>query len=93
MYGQEINAETWAICRSDMLIKGENPENIMFGNSFTADGHRGSRFDYLLANPPFGVDWKKYADPIQAEAETDGCEGRFGVCPGSPTGHSCSCST
>ena len=79
VYGQEINAETWAICRSDMLIKGENPENIVLGNSFTTDGHPDTRFDYLLANPPFGVDWKKYADPIEAEAETEGYEGRFGA--------------
>jgi type I restriction enzyme M protein len=79
VYGQELNPETWAICRSDMLIKGENPENIVLGNSFTADGHRGTRFDYLLANPPFGVDWKKYADAIQAEAQNEGEEGRFGA--------------
>ncbi|MCZ4587626.1 class I SAM-dependent DNA methyltransferase [Rhodococcus opacus] len=78
-YGQELNPETWAICRSDMLIKGENPENIVLGNSFTADGHAGHRVDYLLANPPFGVDWKKYADPIQAEAENEGFDGRFGA--------------
>lgn len=79
VYGQELNPETWAICRSDMLIKGENPENIVLGNSFTADGHRGTRFDYLLANPPFGVDWKKYAEAIQAEAENEGEGGRFGA--------------
>ncbi|MBD2759641.1 SAM-dependent DNA methyltransferase [Yimella sp. cx-573] len=79
VYGQELNPETWAICRSDMLIKGENPENIVLGNSFTADGHTGKRFDYLLANPPFGVDWKKYADPIQAEAANEGMDGRFGA--------------
>jgi len=79
VYGQELNPETWAICRSDMLIKGEDPENIVLGNSFTGDGHAGQRFDYLLANPPFGVDWKKYADPIQAEAENEGFDGRFGA--------------
>jgi len=79
VYGQELNPETWAICRSDMLIKGENPENIVLGNSFTADGHHAARFDYLLANPPFGVDWKKYADAIQAEAENEGEDGRFGA--------------
>jgi type I restriction enzyme M protein len=79
VYGQELNPETWAICRSDMLIKGENPENIVLGNSFTADGHHGIRFDYLLANPPFGVDWKKYADAVEAEAENEGDDGRFGA--------------
>ncbi|MDG3014143.1 class I SAM-dependent DNA methyltransferase [Speluncibacter jeojiensis] len=79
VYGQELNPETWAICRSDMLIKGENPENIVLGNSFTADGHAGNRVDYLLANPPFGVNWQKYAEPIQAEAENEGSNGRFGA--------------
>lgn len=79
VYGQELNPETWAICRSDMLIKGEDPDNIVLGNSFTADGFPTDRFDYLLANPPFGVDWKKYADPIVAEAENEGMDGRFGA--------------
>lgn len=77
--GQELNPETWAICRSDMLIKGEDPENIVLGNSLSTDGHQGERFDYMLANPPFGVDWKKYADPLVAEAETEGFDGRFGA--------------
>ncbi|MDO9497486.1 MAG: class I SAM-dependent DNA methyltransferase [Nocardioides sp.] len=79
VYGQELNPETWAICRSDMLIKGEKPENIVLGNSLTADGHPDERFDYMLANPPFGVDWKKYAEPILAEAENEGFDGRFGA--------------
>ena len=56
VYGQEINAETWAVCRSDMMIKGQDPAHIVLGNSFTDDGHEGTRFDYMLANPPFGVD-------------------------------------
>lgn len=79
VYGQELNPETWAICRSDMLIKGENPENIVLGNSLSADGHADQRFDYMLANPPFGVDWKKYAAPLIAEADNDGFDGRFGA--------------
>lgn len=79
VYGQELNPETWAICRSDMLIKGENPENIVLGNSLSADGHADQRFDYMLANPPFGVDWKKYAEPLIAEAENEGFDGRFGA--------------
>ncbi|MBE7325286.1 SAM-dependent DNA methyltransferase [Nocardioides sp. Y6] len=79
VYGQELNPETWAICRSDMLIKGEKPENIVLGNSLSADGHPDERFDYMLANPPFGVDWKKYAEPILAEAENEGFDGRFGA--------------
>lgn len=79
VYGQELNPETWAICRSDMLIKGEKPENIVLGNSLSADGHPDDHFDYMLANPPFGVDWKKYAEPILAEAENEGFDGRFGA--------------
>jgi type I restriction enzyme M protein len=63
VYGQELNAETYAVCRSDMMLKGQDATNIVFGNSFTEDGHAGSHFDYLLANPPFGVEWKKVADP------------------------------
>ena len=80
VYGQELNDETWAICRSDLMIKDQDPERIALGNSLTgADGHVGECFDYLLANPPFGVDWKKYAKDIQAEAETQGFEGRYGA--------------
>lgn len=79
VYGQELNPETWAICRSDMLIKGEKPENIVLGNSLSADGHPDERFDYMLANPPFGVKWEKYAEPILAEAENEGFDGRFGA--------------
>jgi type I restriction enzyme M protein len=83
VYGQELNPETWAICRSDLMIKGQDPDHIVFGNSLTdTDGYPGRKFDYLLANPPFGVDWKKYAAPIRAENETRGYEGRYG--PGLP---------
>jgi type I restriction enzyme M protein len=82
VYGQELNPETWAVCRSDMMIKGQDPTRIILGNSFTEDGHEGTRFDYMLANPPFGVDWKKYADPIKAEHGKLGHDGRFG--PGLP---------
>ena len=57
-YGQEYNPESYAICGSDLMMKGQNLENIKFGDSFTDDGHAGARFDYLLANPPFGVEWK-----------------------------------
>ena len=63
MYGQELNPETWAIARSDLMIKGQDPERIVLGNTLTGDGHADKRFDYMLANPPFGVDWKKYAEP------------------------------
>jgi type I restriction enzyme M protein len=77
-FGQELNDESWAICRSDMMIKGQNPENIIVGNSFTKDGHGGREFDYFLSNPPFGVEWKKDAAFIKSEAnKADG--GRFGA--------------
>ncbi|WP_435125354.1 type I restriction-modification system subunit M [Micromonospora tulbaghiae] len=79
VFGQELNPESWAICRSDMMIKGQDPENIKFGNSFSDDGHRGVHFDYLLANPPFGVEWKKVKDEIEAEHEKLGESGRFGA--------------
>ncbi|MFF3854142.1 N-6 DNA methylase [Micromonospora sp. NPDC002575] len=79
VFGQELNPESWAICRSDMMIKGQDPENIKFGNSFSDDRHRGQRFDYLLANPPFGVEWKKVKDEVEHEYETLGMSGRFGA--------------
>jgi type I restriction enzyme M protein len=79
LYGQELNPESFAICKSDMLVTGHNPENIAYGNTLTQDAHAGKRFHYMLSNPPYGVDWKKYADPIKAEAEELGAEGRFGA--------------
>src|SRR5680860_906974 len=79
VYGQELNAETYAICRSDMMLKGQDAGNIVYGNSFSEDGHQGRRFDYLLANPPFGVEWKKVADTVKDEAGTKGFAGRFGA--------------
>lgn len=79
VYGQELNAETYAICRSDMMLKGQDATNIAYGNSFTEDGHRVLKVDYLLANPPFGVEWKKVADTIRDEAEKKGFAGRFGA--------------
>ncbi|GIH69342.1 type I restriction-modification system subunit M [Sphaerimonospora thailandensis] len=79
VFGQELNPESWAICRSDMMLKGQDPTKIAFGNSFTADGHPSGRFDYLLANPPFGVEWKKVQTEILDEAENLGWAGRFGA--------------
>lgn len=79
VYGQELNAETYAICRSDMMLKGHDASRIAFGNSFTEDGHAGVRFDYLIANPPFGVEWKKIEKPVKEEAERLGFAGRFGA--------------
>ncbi len=79
VFGQEINPESYAICKSDMLIKGQNPSNIKFGNTFTIDGLEDEEFDYMLSNPPFGVDWKKAQKIIKAEHENMGMEGRFGA--------------
>jgi type I restriction enzyme M protein len=79
VFGQEINPESYAICKSDMLIKGQNPSNIKFGNTFTVDGLENEKFDYMLSNPPFGVDWKKAEKIIKSEYENKGYSGRFGA--------------
>ena len=80
VFGQELNAETYAICRSDMMLKGQDASQIAFGNSLTADdGHAEKKFDYCLANPPFGVEWKKGEADIKKEAEQLGFRGRYGA--------------
>lgn len=79
VYGQELNQSTYAVCKSDTLIKGKGYENIYYGNSFTEDGLKLAKFDYMLCNPPFGVEWKKYQAPIKDEAEEKGFDGRFGA--------------
>ncbi|MFA5565285.1 MAG: class I SAM-dependent DNA methyltransferase [Acidimicrobiia bacterium] len=79
VYGQELNAETYAICRSDMMLKGQDATNIAYGNSFSEDGHPGLQVDYAIANPPFGVEWKKVADTVRDEHESQGFAGRFGA--------------
>ncbi|KAA0119184.1 SAM-dependent DNA methyltransferase [Streptococcus sanguinis] len=79
VYGQELNQSTYAVCKSDTLIKGKGYENIYYGNSFTEDGLKLEKFDYMLCNPPFGVEWKKYQLPIKDEAEEKGFDGRFGA--------------
>jgi len=82
MYGQELNPESYAICKADMLIKGQDIANIVFGNTLSADGLPGKSFDYMLSNPPFGVEWKKIEKEIRKEEELEGFNGRFG--PGLP---------
>jgi len=82
MFGQELNPESYAICKADMLIKGQDVGNIVFGNTFSDDGHLHRRFDYMLSNPPFGVEWKKVEKEVRREHETQGYNGRFG--PGLP---------
>jgi type I restriction enzyme M protein len=79
LFGQELNGESFGICKSDMLVTGHDPEQIAFGNTLTQDAHADKRFHYMLSNPPYGVDWKKYQDPIKAEAENLGFNGRFGA--------------
>ncbi len=79
LFGQEINPESYATCKSDMLIKGQNPANIKFGNTFTVDGLQDEHFDYMLSNPPFGVDWKKAKKIITDEYDKRGYAGRFGA--------------
>lgn len=80
--GQELNPESYAICKGDMLIKGQDVSNIKFGNTLSNDGHSGAKFDYGIANPPFGVEWKKVEKEVKQEHERLGFAGRFG--PGLP---------
>ena len=79
LYGQEIQPESYAVCRSDMLLKGQDASKIVFGDSFTQDGFPNERFDYQLANPPYGKDWKTIEKAIKAEADGLGMAGRFGA--------------
>ena len=82
VFGQELNPESYAICKADMLIKGQDVANIAFGNTLSDDGHAHKRFDYMLSNPPFGVEWKKVEKEVRKEHEQQGYNGRFG--PGLP---------
>jgi len=79
VFGQDYNAQAYAVCGSDMMIKGQNIDHIRFGDSFTNDYMAGKKFDYMLANPPFGVEWKPEADFIKREHEEQGFGGRFGA--------------
>jgi type I restriction enzyme M protein len=79
VFGQDYNDQAYAICGSDMMIKGESLDNIHFGDSFTDDHHAGKTFDYMLANPPFGVEWKPEEEAITKEHEEQGYGGRFGA--------------
>jgi type I restriction enzyme M protein len=77
--GQELNAESYAICKVDAILRGYDASCIVLGNSFTHDGFAGRSFDYMLSNPPFGVDWKKIEKPVRTEHERLGFKGRFGA--------------
>jgi type I restriction enzyme M protein len=85
LFGQDWNDEAWAVCKSDMLIKGEDADNIILGDTFSKDGFaedkdgKKTTFDYMLANPPFGVEWKQQATFIEKEHKTLGHHGRFGA--------------
>ncbi|MFA6288511.1 MAG: class I SAM-dependent DNA methyltransferase [Opitutaceae bacterium] len=81
-FGQELNPESYAICKADMLIKGQDVSNIKLGNTLSADQLHAQKFDYMLSNPPFGVDWKKIEGDITQEHTLKGFDGRFG--PGLP---------
>ncbi|SEF88272.1 type I restriction-modification system subunit M [Marinobacterium lutimaris] len=81
-YGQELNPESYAICKADMLIKGQEVNNIKLGNTLSNDQLYADKFDYMLSNPPFGVDWKKVETDIKDEHTIKGYDGRFG--PGLP---------
>ena len=85
LFGQDWNDDAWAVCKSDMLIKGANAGNIILGDTFTKDGYARRQdggsytFDYMLANPPFGVEWKQQEREIKQERDTLGYSGRFGA--------------
>ena len=84
LFGQEVNPETFAVCKSDLFMKstdGRDAENILFGSTLSNDRHAGRAFDYLIANPPYGKDWKRDEEDVRGEHER-GAAGRFG--PGLP---------
>jgi type I restriction enzyme M protein len=78
-FGQELNPESWAICRAELLVKGQDPSRIAPGSTLSADGAEGQHFDFMLANPPFGVDWADDHDAVTREHEQKGYDGRFGA--------------
>ena len=79
LFGQELNDESYAICKADMLIKGQDPSNIRCGNTLSNDAFPGEKFDFMLSNPPFGVEWKKIQSVIKDEHEKKKSAGRFGA--------------
>lgn len=78
-FGQEINEESYAICKADMLIKGEDAKNIAFGNTLSQDAFPDMKFDYMITNPPYGVEWKPAEKAVREEHESKGFNGRFGA--------------
>src|SRR5262249_42449258 len=87
LYGQEVNAETFAICQSDMLIKGRDPKNIRFGSTLSNDQFRGMEFDFMLANPPYGKSWKIDQDALFDKSIKSITDPRYSVeAPGTTSG-------
>lgn len=82
LYGQEYNPQSYAICKSDLIAKGHDASNVVFGNTLTDDKFAGRHFDFGMSNPPYGVDWKQYAKSVKDEQEQAGPYGRFA--PGLP---------
>ncbi|MBT9310576.1 type I restriction-modification system subunit M [Leptothoe kymatousa] len=82
LHGQELNPESYAICKADMLIKGQKVSNIKLGNTLSEDKLASEHFDFMLSNPPFGVEWKKVKKQVTDEHQQRGFDGRFG--PGLP---------
>lgn len=81
-FGQEFNPETYAIAKADMLIKGGNASGMMYGDTLSDDKFKGFEFDYIISNPPFGIDWKREKIAVEEEFKKEGFDGRFG--PGLP---------
>lgn len=78
IFGQELNDQSYVTCEADMLIRGQDVANIVPGNTLSDDGHPGAHFDYILSNPPFGVEWKKVESTVCEEHKDLGYQGRFG---------------
>ncbi|MBY0221778.1 type I restriction-modification system subunit M [Sporosarcina aquimarina] len=78
-FAQEINEESYAICKADILIKGEEAKNIRFGNTLSNDAFPNMKFDYMITNPPYGVEWKPAQKKVEEEYENQGYDGRFGA--------------
>ena len=79
LFGQELNPEAFSICKSDMLVTGHDPKQVAHGNTLTEDAHEGEKFHYMLSNPPYGVNWKKYESQIKEIARVKGADGLFGA--------------
>ncbi|SHE58059.1 type I restriction-modification system subunit M [Caloramator proteoclasticus] len=78
-FAQEVNPQSYAICKADMVIKGQNPNNIALGNTLSQDAFKDMKFDYMITNPPYGVEWKPAEEAVRREYEEKGFDGRFGA--------------